>query len=125
LHVRIAVADDLAEAGTRVKSVRLHVHLTNLTVADQLEVQLNGQALPCTNPMEPGAYNTRDTAWQNYDVPAPLVRCGDNEVSLRLVKRNERLSDELTIEVSDLELAIEYGYPNGPWTPPPGYIPRT
>jgi hypothetical protein len=124
LNIKVAVADDLAEAKSRVCSVRIHVHLTNLTIVDKLEVKLNGEVLPCTNPMQPGAY-TRDTVWQNFDVPPNLVRCGDNEVSLRLIERNKRLADELSVEVLDLELAIEYGYPNGPWVPPPGYVPRT
>ena len=75
--------------------------------------------------MEPGAYNARPTVWQNYDASPDLVRCGDNEVSLRMVERNKRLAAELPIEVQDMELALEYDYPNGPWTPPPGYVART
>ena len=125
LTVKIAVADDLAEAGDRVRSVRLYIHLTNLTVMDRVEVKLNGEVLPCVNPMQPGAYNTRGTAWQNYDVATNLLRCGDNEISLRMVERNQRLADELAVEVSDMELEIQYEYPNGPWLPPPGYVPRT
>ena len=125
LTITINVADDLRQAASRVRSVRLSVHLSNLTVADTLEARLNGQALPCDNPMKPGAYNTRSTAWQNYEVSADLLTCGDNEVSLRMVKRNERLAAELPIEVQDMELAIEYDYPNGPWLSPPGYVSRT
>jgi len=125
LTVTINVADDLEEAGERVKRAQLHVHLSNLTVMDRLEVKLNGQTLTCTNPMKPGAYNTRNTAWQNYELSADHVICGDNTVSLRMAGRDERLARELPVEVQDMELAIQYDYPNGPWYSPPGYVPRT
>lgn len=124
--ITIEVADDLEAAGARTKQVLLHVHLQNLTVADQLEVKFNGDVLVCDNPMEPGGYNTRSTSWQNFSVPQSAVRRGNNDVTLRLVRQNERLARELPIEIADMELAIEYSYPNGPWDPPPpGYVPRT
>ena len=123
--IKIVVADDLAETGARVRSACLYVHFTNLTVADKVEIKLNGEVLPCINPMEPGVYNTRPTAWQNYDVATNLVRCGANEISVRMIERNQRLAAELPVEVSDMEMEIQYCYPNGPWHPPPGYTPRT
>ena len=58
-------------------------------------------------------------------VPPAQLRPGDNEVSLQVVLRNERVADELPIEVQDMELAVEYWYPNGPWAPAPGFLPRT
>ena len=125
LAITIHVADDPAAAGARVRAVRLHIHLSQLTVADMLEVAFNGAILPCLNPMQPGAYNPASTAWQNYDVPPTLVRPADNTVTLRMAKRNPRLAHEITIEVQDMELAIEYPYPDGPWIPPPGLVPRT
>ncbi len=124
--IHIEVADNLKEAGTRTKQVGLHVHLENLTVVDQLEVKLNGEVLACENPMEPGGYNTRGTAWKNFNVPPSTVRCGNNEVILRLTRQNECLAKELPVQIADMELAIEYDYPDGPWDPPPpGYTPRT
>ncbi len=123
--VTINVADDLKEAGERVKRVQLHVHLSNLRVIDRLEVAVNGQDLACTNPMKPGAYNTKRTAWQNYDLAVDQVTCGDNEVSLRIVGRDSRLARQLPVAVEDIELAIEYDYPDGPWYSPPGFVPRT
>ncbi|MBM3802029.1 MAG: hypothetical protein FJW26_06900 [Acidimicrobiia bacterium] len=123
--IQLAVADAVVEAGSRVKSIRLFVHFTNLTVMDKLEMRLNGEALKCLNPMEPGAYNPSFTTWQNYEVPTSLVRLGSNDVSLHVIQRNERLIGELPIEVQDMELAVEYWYPNGPWEPAPGFIPRT
>jgi hypothetical protein len=38
---------------------------------------------------------------------------------------DERLVDEFSLEVQDMELAVEYRYPSGPWEPAPGFIPRT
>ena len=124
LLVNIEVADDLAEAGTRMKNVFLHLNLANLSVQDRIEVQFNGKTLSCLNPLTEGAYRCAEDLWQNYDLSSNLPRCGDNELSLRLVKRNERLAEELSIEVSDIELSVEYHYPNGPWVPPLEYAPR-
>ena len=115
--VHISVADDLAEAGDRVKAVRLRVHLTNLTIQDKVEVKLNGTRLECANPLIPGGYAVGRPFWPNYDVAPGLVKCGDNEVSLRMAERNQRLAEELLIEVEDIELEIKYWYPNGPWIP--------
>ena len=117
LGLKMQIADDLAEAGARVKTVRLRVHLTNLTVQDRVEVKLNGTPLECANPLIPGGYDVRSTFWLNHDVAPGLVKCGDNEVSLRLAERNQRLAEELAVEVQDVELAIEYWYPNGSWIP--------
>ena len=121
LQLRMVVADDLAAAGSRLRSLRLHLNLANFTVVDRIEVALNGQVLSCINPMQPGQYNLETTTWQNYDVPPSAVRHGANEITLRMIKENERLAEELPIEVADVELMVEYGYPNGPWT---GYKPR-
>ena len=79
-------------------------------VADTLAVAFNGEILPCLNPMQPGAYNPASTAWQNYDVPSTLVRPADNTVTLRMAKQNARLADEITVEVQDMELAIEHRF---------------
>ncbi|MCZ6676793.1 MAG: hypothetical protein O7E52_06040 [Candidatus Poribacteria bacterium] len=79
----------------------------------------------CSNPMVPGGYDPMSTAWQNYDLMGYLPRQGNNAISIRVTKRNPRLMKELSIEVTDIELEIRYGYPNGPWCPPPGFIPRT
>ena len=48
-----------------------------------------------------------------------------NEITLRMVKRNERLAEEFPIDIADLELFVEYDYPDGAWEPPPGFEPRT
>jgi len=123
--IHLEVADNLKEAGTRTRSVRLHIHLENLTVIDQLDVTLNGHRLVCENPLEPGGYNPLSRTWQNFAIPADSVNCGDNEITLRLSQQNERLAKELPVQITDLELAIEYDYPNGPWNPSRGFVPRT
>lgn len=70
--VTIDVADDLKEAGTRIKSACLSMNINNLTVTDKLEVSLNGKILQCTNPKVPGAYDLgpplQHTSWQNYNL---------------------------------------------------------
>ncbi|MFN0168411.1 MAG: hypothetical protein ACKV22_18445 [Bryobacteraceae bacterium] len=122
LQIRMMVADDLAAAGSRVEAITLHAHLANLTILDKVQVLFNGQHLQCQNPLAPGAYNACLTQWQNYTVPAGRVRTGDNEITFQLVEHNQRLAAELPVEVSDVELAIKYRYPNGEAEPRP---PRT
>lgn len=45
VSLSIDVADDLEYAGSRLKKARLSIHLSNLTIADELEVTLNGAVL--------------------------------------------------------------------------------
>ncbi len=123
--IHIDVADNLPAAGDRVKDVCLFINLANLTIPDRLEVLFNGKALACQNPLMPGKYHILSSTWQNFSVPPELVRCGQNEVSLRMVRRNPRLAEEFPIELADLELAVQYEYPNGPWTSARGFKPRT
>ncbi len=122
LALRMRVADDVVAAGARVEALTLHTHLANLTIVDKVEVRLNGHRLQCENPLVPGAYNACLTQWQNYAVPAGVVRAGDNEIVFEWVERNQRLAAELPVEVADVELAIRYRYPNGEAEPRP---PRT
>ena len=34
-----------------------------------------------------------------------------------MLKRNERLADEIAVTVEDVELEVRYEYPNGVWHP--------
>ena len=122
LRIHMDVADDLTEAGSRVLTRRLYVHVANLLVIDRLEVVLNGQVLSCANPMQPGQYINDSIIWQNYDIPPGVIRQGPNQIELRMLEQNNRVHEELPVEVADLELLIEYSYPNGPWT---GYNSRS
>ena len=125
LRFNITVADDLEESGARAKSIRLSIHFGNMAVTDSVEVKLNGKELFCMNPKVPGAYDPRNTTWQNYDLMNDPPKRGRNEVYIRLVRRDDRLEKELPIQIEDMELEIQYCYPNGPWVEPPGFIPRT
>ena len=113
--ITLDIADDLTEAGDRVKNVCLHAYMTNLTIEDKIELRLNGKRLECLNPLQPGAYDPLSRHWQDYQILPSVLRCGNNEISVCTVKRNKRLEKELSIELTDLELTIEYDYPNGRW----------
>ena len=116
LTIEIDVADDLAPAGDRMESVRLRVHYENLTVYDEVEVSINGHAVPCLNPFKAGGFaQYPPTTWLQYDLDEQLPSVGRNQVGLRMERRNERLADELPVTVEDLELEVRYAHPNGRW----------
>ena len=66
------VVEDVAGLGDVVHSVRLLLHVANPTIADELEVCMEGPdgptALPQANPMEPGVRQDPRTAWFIYDL---------------------------------------------------------
>lgn len=113
--IKLDIADDLSESVDRVKKVCLQVYLVNMTVEDEIELKFNGQVLECLNLLRPGEYDALSRHWYDYDVPSRLVQFGDNDISVYVIKRNKRLEKELSIEITDLELKIEYNYPNGCW----------
>lgn len=123
LVINIEVADDACSKRDRLSTCRLRLHLKHMTVYDEIEVTLNGDQLLCDPPMQPGGYCVSNEAfgvynesgWFQYDLLDHLPRCGSNELTLRIVKRNERLADEFDITVEDVELEIRYEYPDGIW----------
>ena len=120
----IDVADDLATAGARVRHVHLELLLSELTHIDEVHVTVNGRTVPCLNPLEPGSPAPDFKSWLVFDLAeAPLVQ-GANEVTVSAT-RLPRLADECALVLSDLELSVAYKYPNGPFRPPPGSLPRT
>jgi len=125
LNIHLDVADDLAAAGSRLRSVLLSVNFKDFTVYDRVEIKLSGKVLTCINPRVPGAYDPSTSTWQNYNLRESLPRVGDNVITFRITGRNQRLKNELSIVITDIELEVEYDYPNGPWVEPPGYQPRT
>ena len=72
------IVDDVAGAGDLVRSVRLLLHVANATIADELEVRMEGRdgatTLPLANPMEPGVRQDPRTAWFIYDLRATPPR---------------------------------------------------
>ncbi len=130
--MNIDIADDLSGKASRVRKSRLYVvfHQEHeLTVADKVEVRLNGEVLTCLNPLVPGSINlpvdSHNTPRQIYELKDNLPRCGNNEISLRLIEPNKRFRQEVPLEVTDIELEIDYDYPNGPWVEPQEYLPVT
>jgi len=121
----IAIADDLAEAKSRVQSCRLYVQFSNLTIADAVEVKFNGEVLEPLNPLTPEA--PASSQWQIYDLADHDVRTGYNEISFQVLERNvpAQFQSELPLGISDVELEIRYWFPNGPGDETPGFVPRT
>jgi hypothetical protein len=108
LTIHLVVTDDLSETKARLKLAQIHVHFANLTVADQIEVRLNGKTTPCATPIIPGTYGPFGWLWQTYDLADNLPRCGDNEITFHLHARPQELEKEIPLEITDLELALEY-----------------
>ena len=76
--------------------------------------------------MEADGYDPTDDKWFSYDLKNCLPVRGINKVEIRLAHRNERFAqDGIQVEISDMELWIEYEYPNWRWVTPRGYAPRT
>ena len=122
------VVDDVAAAPELVRSVRLLLHVDSLTVADELEVQLNGVEARLANPMEPGVMQGTvggryGTIWQIFDLRDAPPRAGDNVVSVRARQRNQRTASEIPLTIEDAEIEISYEYPSGTWAAPPGHAP--
>ena len=119
------VVDDLAAAPELVRSVRLLLHVDSLTIADELEVRLNGTEVPLVNPMEAGVMQGTvggryGTIWQIFDLRDCLPRAGDNAVTVRARQRNQRVASEIPLTIEDAEIEIAYEYPSGGWTDTPG-----
>lgn len=121
----IDVPDDLASARPRLKAVQLWLHIDNLTTDDQVEVQLNDEPIVCTRPLVPGAYDPHPDAWLPYDLMDCLPKEDANTITVRLSQRNARLADEIPVVVADVELQVDYEYPDGDWRRSPGWSPRT
>ncbi len=123
--MKMAIADDLDEAGARAKSCRLYVQFSNLTIEDSVEVRFNGEIVEPVNPFTPE--KLASSQWQIYDLANREVQTGYNEISFHVIERNvpPQLAEELPIGVSDVELDVKYHFPNGPGEQPPGFAPRT
>ena len=106
------IVDDVAGAGDLVRSVRLLLHVANATIADELEVRMEGPGgattLQVVNPMVPGVRQDPRTAWFIYDLRFTPPRAGVNRFTVRARRRNQRTADELPLTVEDAELEIGY-----------------
>lgn len=125
VELRFDVVDDVAAAPELVREVRLCLHVDSLTIADELEVRLNGQEVTLVNPMEPGVMQGTvggryGTIWQIFDLRDHPPRRGENVVSVRARRRNERTASEIPLTIEDAEIEISYEHPTGAWSEPPG-----
>ena len=107
------VADDPAAAGQILRSCRLLFHINNMTVADGLEVRLDGIEVPLVNPIPAGERWGTPGQWQIYDLMAQLPRVGANTVTVKATHINERAADELPLTIEDAEIEIRYEWPTG------------
>jgi len=121
----IDIPNDLVKARDRLRAVNLWLHLDNLTVEDEVAVELNGAELACANPMCPGGYDPTPDTWLRFDLLNHLPVRGSNSISVRMAAFNARLAKEIPVELADLELEVRYEYPDGEWRRSPGWYPRT
>lgn len=120
----IDVVDDILGAGARIDHVHLELLLEQPCHLDELSVTFNGKPLPCLNPLEASNPAQFVKGWFVYDLSESFPLQGKNTVAVA-VKRAPRLSQEIPLVLSDLELAVHYKYPHGNYQDPPGYQPRT
>ena len=119
------VVDDVTSAPELVRSVRLLLHVDSLTIADGLEVRVNGEEAELLNPMEPGVMQGTvggryGTIWQIFDLRTCPPRVGDNVITVRARDRNQRTAGEIPLTIEDAEIEIVYEYPSGTWAEPIG-----
>jgi hypothetical protein len=50
-----------------------------------------------------------------YDLRDHLPQVGKNEISIHLTKANEDFRRQVPLEITDVELEIDYRFPNGRW----------
>ncbi len=125
VELQIDVPDDLRASRSRLMTIKLWLHLDQLTIDDRIEVTLNGTPLVCSNPMRPGGYDPHSDTWLEFDLSNQLPVVGTNTITVRLAERNAQLADEIPVEIADVEVQVDYDYPDGEWRRPPGWFPRT
>ena len=123
--LRFDVVDDLTAAPELVRQVQLCLHVDSLTIADELEVRLNGREVPLLNPMEPGVMQGTvggryGTIWQIFDLRDHPPGRGENVVTVRARRRNQRTASAIPLTIEDAEIEIGYEHPTGAWSEPPG-----
>ena len=106
------IADDMQN--DRIARVQLHVNVTNLVSAHQLEVRLNNQSLagePCRRKF-PWLGDPYIGQWLEFDLGQVRPRKGQNLLEVVLKEQPPRFAGGIVVE--DVEIIIEYGeYPAG------------
>jgi hypothetical protein len=125
----VRVADDLPNAGVRLRQVMLRTVLFSADNDEEVEVYLNGRILPLSlrdptwkdpqifspNPQPAsggsGAYqvNPRQRLLRlEFAVTAESCRPGENRVVIRVLKRSKGASDVMVV-LEKLEMHVQYG----------------
>ncbi|MBM3740203.1 MAG: hypothetical protein FJW39_31000 [Acidobacteria bacterium] len=105
--VRFHVTDDVAS--TQPREVVLRVLVTNLVMADEFSVRLNGQPL-AGEPILHSAGNSvspYSALWLEYRLVKNRPRRGENVLEVSLDRRPAKLQGGVTVE--EIEVLIEYG----------------
>ena len=114
VEVEIDIVDDVQAHVDRLAQIRLLVLFRELTPADAVTVRLNGAVLRCDNPLRSGdPAPTTAACWQMYDLRDHLPRAGKNAISIQLDATDANFRRQVPLELSDLELVIDYGKPDG------------
>lgn len=114
LQLIVDIVDELQKYAARVRQICLRVLFRELTTSDVVEVKLNGETLRCENPLQAeDLASSHPTCWQRYDLSNHLPRSGKNDISIHLVAWDNVFRKQVPLEVSDLELFIDYNVPDG------------
>ncbi|MCK5526105.1 MAG: hypothetical protein KAJ05_03100 [Candidatus Latescibacteria bacterium] len=96
-------------------SAQLRFKVVNMTMADVLEVDLNGTPIPMeqfvrTHWGRGRSYGTerRLFPWVQFDLPltAPPARTGDNEIGFRVMETAPRISFDMWVEEVEAKVAV-------------------
>lgn len=113
LQVPIDIVDDPEREMDRMRQARLHILYENMSIEDEIKVALNGTILHSLNPLTPGGIAGGAQTWQEYDVLGKGLKKGRNQIEISLTKRNPRLEKVNQLFANDVELSVDYLYPNG------------
>ena len=104
-EVLVDIADDLESAASddALKAVTLRLLVEQLTVLDELQVDLNGHTLDSSQARTHQLYN--DT-WLEFDVSPPLLRQGWNRLRVRVIARNRMIDCQLAL--ASVEVLVSY-----------------
>ena len=112
--VPFTIADDVANAGNRIRQITLRLKIRNLVSADRLSIRLNGQSLEnetCRRDLAPfgGPYSS---LLLEFTLERIRPRQGKNTLEISLDKRPNLMEGGIGIE--NVEVLIEYGvFPSG------------
>ena len=110
VEVSVDIADDLASASRdrALKEATLRLLIEQLTSLDELQFDLNGNAL------DPSLARTRllyNDAWLEFDVSPPLLRQGWNRLTVKVIARNPSVDCRLVLTSAEVLVSYHNGAP--------------